>query len=53
MYIEPMLSLCFLPKATDKSLKGMQRDITILSLMKKTMTARHIMAVFGMTTGMI
>lgn len=53
MYIEPMLSLCFLPKATDKSLKGMQRDITILSLMKKTMTARLIMAVFGITTGMI
>ena len=37
----------------DRFLKVMQRDITILSLMKKTMTARHIMAVFGMTTGMI
>lgn len=48
-----MLSLCLLPKAEDKGMNGMQRDITILSLMKKTMTARHIMAVFGMTTGMI
>ena len=47
-----MLSLCLLPKA-DKSMKVMQRDITILSLMRKTMTARSIMAVFGMTTGVI
>lgn len=48
-----MLSLCLLPKAEDKGMNGMQRDITILSLMKKTMTVRQIMAVFGMTTGII
>lgn len=48
-----MLSLCLLPKAEDKGMNGMQRDITILSLTKKTMTVRLIMAVFGMTTGII
>lgn len=48
-----MLSLCLLLKAEDNLLKVMQRDITILSLMKKTMTVRLTRAVFGITTGII
>ena len=48
-----MLSLCLLLKAEDKGMNGMQRDITILSLMKKTMTVRLTRAVFGIMTGMI
>lgn len=51
--VKSLLTLLLLLKAEDKGMNGMQRDITILSLMKKTMTARHIMAVFGITTGMI
>lgn len=51
--VKSLLTLLLLLKAEDKGMNGMQRDITILSLMKKTMTARHIMAVFGMTIGMI
>lgn len=37
----------------DRFMKVMQRDITILSLMKKTMTVRLTRAVFGITTGII
>ena len=51
--LEHMLSLCLLLKAEDKGMNGMQRDITILSLMKKTMTVRLTRAVFGITTGII
>lgn len=51
--LEHMLSLCLLLKAEDNLMKVMQRDITILSLMKKTMTVRLTRAVFGMTTGII
>ena len=51
--LEHMLSLCLLLKAEDKGMNGMQRDITILSLMKNTITVRLTRAVFGITTGMI
>ena len=51
--LEHMLSLCLLLKAEDKGMNGMQRDITILSLMKNTMTVRLTRAVFGITTGII
>lgn len=51
--VKSLLTLLLLLKAEDNLLKVMQRDITILSLMKKTMTVRLTRAVFGITTGMI
>lgn len=51
--VKSLLTLLLLLKAEDKGMNGMQRDITILSLMKKTMTVRLTRAVFGITTGMI
>lgn len=51
--VKSLLTLLLLLKAEDKGMNGMQRDITILSLMKKTMTVRLTRVVFGITTGII
>lgn len=51
--VKSLLTLLLLLKAENKGMNGMQRDITILSLMKKTMTVRLTRAVFGITTGII
>ena len=51
--VKSLLTLLLLLKAEDKGMNGMQRDITILSLMEKTMTVRLTRAVFGITTGII
>ena len=50
--VKSLLTLLLLLGVT-LGMNGMQRDITILSLMKKTITVRLTRAVFGITTGII